>query len=296
MKSWRGKKRVSIVYNVVNGSPPNPSTVNTMNLGDPQDIGGIGMVQPVVVFDNLDHVEITQKREAWLRNILGRMLEDGNLTTAVDVGCGVGYFSDLLRALGLNVTGIDGRPGNIEEAQRRYPEIDFQVLDVEEPATAALGPFDLVLCLGLLYHLENPFRAIRNLSSMTGGHIIIDTLVVPDNMPVALLQDEVDAADQGLDNIAFIPSETCLARMLYKSGFQSVYAVKRPPSHPEYFKKFLWKSRMRTILVASKTSLGLAELVSLPDTAMRWDWARPTWYLNLGKLKRLMWRLAKGSS
>ncbi|MDJ0649526.1 MAG: DUF1698 domain-containing protein [Xenococcaceae cyanobacterium MO_188.B19] len=50
---------------------------------------------------------------------------------------------------------------------------DFMKLDLKE-----LGLFDIVLFLGVLYHLEEPFRAIRRLHSVTRELAIIDTEAV----------------------------------------------------------------------------------------------------------------------
>jgi len=242
------------------------------------------------VFDNSTYDKFNLKRETWLKDILNAMLEGESLATAIDVGCGVGYFSGFLHRLGFTVTAIDGRSGNIEEAQRRYPEVYFKTTNVEAPEAVDLGRFDMVLCLGLLYHLENPFRAIRNLSAITEKHLIIDSFVVPTELPGALLQEELRVEDQGLDYVAFIPSEACLVMMLYKSGFHSVYAVKQLPDH-HYYKKTFYRSRMRTLLIATKTSLDIPQLTYMPKVHQRRDWSRPWWYLKLDMLKRLLWQV-----
>jgi hypothetical protein len=39
---------------------------------------------------------------------------------------------------------------------------------VEDLSLRDIGTVDLVLSVGLLYHLENPFRAIRNFHALTG--------------------------------------------------------------------------------------------------------------------------------
>src|SRR6266478_5089926 len=89
------------------------------------------------------------------------------LSKAVDAGCGVGFFSQTLAECGLNVRGFDGRGENVAEARRRFPHIPFEQGDIEERAILELGRYDLVLCCGLLYHLENPLLAIRHLRGLT---------------------------------------------------------------------------------------------------------------------------------
>jgi tRNA (mo5U34)-methyltransferase len=53
---------------------------------------------------------------------------------------------------------------------------DFMTMD-----TDALGIFDVVLYLGVLYHMEDPMRALRRLCGVTGGVAIIETeaIVIP---------------------------------------------------------------------------------------------------------------------
>ena len=61
-----------------------------------------------------------------------------------------------------------------------------------------LGKFDLVLCFGLLYHLENPLLAVRHLRSLTEKCLLLESMGVPDNKPSMLLREEPSEFDQGL--------------------------------------------------------------------------------------------------
>lgn len=144
---------------------------------------------PPVVFDR--YGAITASRMAFLRTLLGELMSGLRLGTAVDVGCGAGVRSDYLRTLGVAAVGVDARPGNVAKARARYPEIPFHVGDVQDPAMLAIGPRDLVPCFGLLYHLENPFRAVRNRAALAGAvffvaflnaeavvHLIISSMVL----------------------------------------------------------------------------------------------------------------------
>jgi hypothetical protein len=56
---------------------------------------------------------------------------------------------------------------NVTEARRRFPHLPFAEADIEAPEITRLGKFDVVLCLGLLYHLESPLLAIRRLQTLT---------------------------------------------------------------------------------------------------------------------------------
>jgi len=56
-----------------------------------------------------------------------------SLKTALHLGCGLGYFADLRKGVGLKVLAIDGRAKNVEQARARYPDVSFQVADTADP-------------------------------------------------------------------------------------------------------------------------------------------------------------------
>jgi FkbM family methyltransferase len=202
------------------------------------------------------------------------------VVTALDAGCGIGFFSNHLAQHGLKVTGIDARAENVAEAKSRYPGVDFRAQDVEDPSIRDLGSFDLVLCYGLLYHLENPFRAVRNLYEVTGRVLLIESLIAPYEGPLALLADESQGEDQALRHVAFIPTEACLVKMLYRAGFPAVYRLAEQPDHEE-FRETLRQRRRRTVIAASKIDLRCDLLQAVPEPRVDDVWCKS--WAKLGK-------------
>jgi len=156
------------------------------------------------------------------------------LRTVLDLGCGVGYFSAMLRDLGFEVTATDSRAGNIAEARNRYPGVDFRVADAEDPSLSSLGKFDLVFCFGLLYHLENPFRVIRNLHALTGKLLLLESMSVPNEQPFLLVLDEPAGVDQSMGAVSFYPSDGAIIKMVFRAGFPHVYQFRELPNHENY--------------------------------------------------------------
>lgn len=217
------------------------------------------------VFEQPHYTKLSRSQEPWLLDLLGAVRgEHPSLTTALDVGSGQGFFSELLHRAGLRVQGVDGRHSNVEEARRKHPDIAFRQADVEDPRLGELGRFDLVLCLGLLYHLENPFRAIRNFAAVTEHLLIGETRIAPSRRPMLMLSDEGRTEDQGLTYIALVPTESCLVKMLYAAGFAFVYRTLKQPNHPD-FRGHLLTARRRTCFVASRTALRLPTLLLAPN-------------------------------
>jgi len=223
-------------------------------------------------FDLESGVHIDRKRMDLL-DLLVADLKQIELKTALDVGCGIGVFSQHLVDLGMSVVAFDARPENISEARRRHPRPQFHVYDIEDANVLELGSFDLVLCFGLLYHLENPCRAIRNLHNLTGKVLIIESMITPHKWPMAALVSEGVSESQSLRYVALVPSKAYLIDMLCRAGFPAVYEAVQLPDH-EDFRPSLLHHQRRTILVASKIQLRsflLKKIRAQPKTLNMWQ-------------------------
>jgi SAM-dependent methyltransferase len=235
------------------------------------------------IFDYPVTTTLTEARRTFIGEFLKALQDQVVLRSAVDVGCGVGDFSKFLWEQGFRVLALDGREGNVREGQRRYPEVAFRTADAEELPVAEIGAFDLVLCLGLLYHLENPFRTIRYLHSLTDKVLLVEGMCIPSEQATMELLDEKSAEDQGFRNVAFYPSESCLVKMLYCAGFPFVYRLSSLPADYRYVPN-VWRKRLRTFLVASKVELRLPTLV-LGKESIRYAFEFASWATSLSKLR-----------
>jgi hypothetical protein len=215
----------------------------------PRTIGTSAISLP---FDQPTTVSMNRARLAALDWIL-----DGvqcPIATACDLGTGVGNFAGHLATRRLAVSAVDVRPSNIEEARTRYPGVRFVVGDVDDPSLAALGQFDLVTAFGLFYHLENPFRAARNLALLCRQLAIVESMICPGASTKAFVVDEFAGEDQGVNLVAFQLTEGSLIKLLYRAGMPYVYSPRTEVDHPD-FRSGLLRRRMRTILVASRREL-----------------------------------------
>jgi 2-polyprenyl-3-methyl-5-hydroxy-6-metoxy-1,4-benzoquinol methylase len=212
-------------------------------------------------------------RGGFLTRVISELKRHETLDNGLDAGCGFGYFAGCLSDAGLKVVAFDGRPENVREATQRSPHISFLVRDVEDPALADLGQFDVVSCFGLLYHLENPFRAVRNLAALTRKVLLLESVVVPMRAPITVLYEEDQDVDQGLSYSALIPSETWLIKTLYLAGFPYVYRAAPMPEHQD-FRATASKRRRRSALAASRKALLVPSLTLVREPRTRkhlWD-------------------------
>jgi SAM-dependent methyltransferase len=193
------------------------------------------------------------------------------LSTVLDVGTGVGYVAGhLANSHGFEVTALDIRDSNVIEARRRNLKPRFLVADIEDVSSLSLGNFDLVVAFGLLYHLENPARAIRHLVQMTRHLLIVESMIAPGRLPQAQMIDEFPGADQGVRYFAFHPTESGLVKLLYRAGMQYVYTVKPGIDNPD-FRRTLFKRRMRTLLAATRSPFDTRILQIAPEPFLKLD-------------------------
>jgi len=201
-------------------------------------------------FDQRRYLRLINARGKTIRSVIAELKAVLGLETALDAGCGVGFFAQILQECGLRVRAFDGRMENVAEARKRFPGISFGQGDIENREILALGKFDLTLCFGLLYHLENPMLAIRHLRALTGKGLLLESMCIPGSGAGMVWREEPPAADQSLTDIALYPSEACLVKMLYRAGFAAVYRVAELPDHDD-FRETPLHARRRTVLFAA---------------------------------------------
>lgn len=183
--------------------------------------------------------------------------------TVLDIGCNAGYYSIEMKRRGAErVVGIDSDEGYL--AQARFAaevngfEIEFRQLSVYD--VAKLGDkFDVVLFLGVLYHLRHPLLAldllyehvVRNLlvfQSMLRGSPEVEP--VRENYPFS---ETAIFARPGFPRMCFIesnysndptnwwiPNRACAEAMLRSAGFAivdhpeaEVFVCRRAPGLPD---------------------------------------------------------------
>jgi len=72
--------------------------------------------------------------------------------------------------------------------------------------------------------------------------------------------------DQGLNHIAFYPTEACLVKMLYRAGFSSVLRPVRDPEHSHYYSHSRAR-RVRTILAAAHELVDSKQLARVAEVS-----------------------------
>ena len=192
----------------------------------------------------------------------------------LDVGSGPAHLAQFFVERGCSVLSTDARQENIDRMRELYPEHEGQVADVEDADFTAFGQFDVVFCYGLLYHLENPLRALRNVAAVCDDLLLLETMVCDSSAPVLRLDDEYLSANQALRGLAHRPSPSWVGMALNRIGFRYVFIAREPPAYPDY--RFEWRDdgtttrdghNLRAIFVASRKPLDNDRLVPIVEAA-----------------------------
>jgi ubiquinone/menaquinone biosynthesis C-methylase UbiE len=173
----------------------------------------------------------------------------------LDLACLEGLYGIEFARQGAEVVGIEVREPNIEKARfaaeaLSLENITFVQDDVRNLSMEKYGQFDVVLCLGILYHLDAPdvFHFMERISEVCTRLLIIDTHVsataeishtfkgqeyhgrpyvehaegVTDEEKLKLLWASLD------NEKSFWFTPPSLFNLLYNTGFTSAYACLAP--------------------------------------------------------------------
>ena len=145
----------------------------------------------------------------------------------LDVGAASGWNSFELERRGADVVAVDcvalpefGHMQNILNSK-----VEYRILDVDEICPERIGTFDMVLFLGVLYHLRHPLLALEKICSVTKDYAFIESFVTDSSDALVdsttLEFYEIDELGGQIDNW-FGPTTNCLVALCRSAGFARV--------------------------------------------------------------------------
>lgn len=202
----------------------------------------------------------------------------------LDLACLEGLYGLEFAMHGAEVVATEGRESNAERVryaatQLKPGSFEISVEDVRELGPETHGTFDLVLCMGILYHLdaEDVFRLAMAVASCTDRMAIFRTAVglsgerresFGGKEYRGFTYHEPNTGWSSIENhTSFWPTRASLLNLLAEAGFTSVFEVVGPPvlafdGAPD-----------ATFLVAMKGG-AMETLVAPPEAASRYRRAR----------------------
>lgn len=180
-------------------------------------------------------------------DLLGKELSQCRV---IDLGCLDGFFSIEFARHGAKTVGIEVREANIKKAEfcrdaLGLDNLEFFLDDVRNVSAEKYGHFDIVLCSGILYHLEanDAIRLLAKMYEMCGRLTIIDTHFALDpqvegkvndlevfgsefieHAPGTSREEKIKSIWASIDNDrSFWFTRSSLVNLLSRQGYASVY-------------------------------------------------------------------------
>ncbi|MEM0909699.1 MAG: tRNA 5-methoxyuridine(34)/uridine 5-oxyacetic acid(34) synthase CmoB [Pseudomonadota bacterium] len=161
----------------------------------------------------------------------------------LDVGCGSGYHLFRMQQSGASqVIGID--PTTLFFYQflifKGYlPDINIHFLPLPLEKLPDTASFDVVFCMGVLYHRQDPLGFLKSLKNQlnNNGQLIIETLIIEGNANHMLTP--IDRYAQ-MRNVFFIPSASMLQIWLKKVGFKQISMIEQNYTSIEEQRRTEW--------------------------------------------------------
>ncbi len=161
-----------------------------------------------------------------------------------DIGCNNGYYMfRMVPHQPAFVLGFEPYPPHyyafhLLNAFAGQPNLQVELLGIEH---LSLFPdcFDVIFCLGILYHRPSPILAIQDLHAALkpGGTLLLESQAIPGDEPVALFPDRTYAKVPGT---WFVPTAPCLRNWLNRSGFAEARLFCEHPMSSQEQRRTAW--------------------------------------------------------
>lgn len=162
--------------------------------------------------------------------------------TVLDIGCNAGFYSiEMKRRGAARVVGIDHDPRYLAQARlaAEVNEVDVELHQLDVYHVAELGErFDIVLFMGVLYHLRHPLLALDLLYEHAVKHLLVFQSLLRGSAEVSTVEQDypftredpffepgypvlhfIEHSYAGDPTNWWIPNRACAEAMLRSSGF-----------------------------------------------------------------------------
>lgn len=116
----------------------------------------------------------------------------------LDIGCGPAAFYERYRGIGnFSYVGLEPNRSYVEDARRRFPNIEVHAGTVPQVRDSIDGPFDLIVLEGVLHHVDDDTaREALGFASerlAPGGRVVaLDPVILASQHPVARVLARLD--------------------------------------------------------------------------------------------------------
>lgn len=169
----------------------------------------------------------------------------------LDIGPWDGFYTFEMERRGAQVTALDYADLDTFRLLHRAfgSRAEYVRMDAAEISAARLGTFDIVLCLGVLYHLRHPLDVLEKICSVTRDVCIVDTFTTDGRewlagqrqpIPTAEFYETSELGGQ-IDNW-WGPSVEAVAAWIRAAGFAEAELMRVEESSVCYAARRHWKT------------------------------------------------------
>jgi tRNA (mo5U34)-methyltransferase len=177
----------------------------------------------------------------------------------LDVGCNAGFWSLCAIEAGADfVLGIDGRQMHVDQAnfvfdvkgvdpkRYRFTTGNIFTTDLREH-----GSFEIVLCLGLMYHVSKPFELVERISAANTDLLLIDTtLSTAPGSAFEVRHDALDEPRNAVDyEVVLYPTRRAVLDVVRQFGYSAVILE---PRFTDYAGSSVYRNRTRRAFICAK--------------------------------------------
>jgi len=144
----------------------------------------------------------------------------------LEVGCGSAAMGAFAYSMGAHVTVSDARQEHIDVINERLPQLKSLVVDSENTTWPyEEEKYDIIIHVGLLYHLSNPGENLKMISERCDTLILESEVIDSDNPEHLILRSEETDWDKGawgqaFNGIGSAPSYAFVESHLEEYGMQ----------------------------------------------------------------------------
>ncbi|EAL6259007.1 tRNA 5-methoxyuridine(34)/uridine 5-oxyacetic acid(34) synthase CmoB [Campylobacter jejuni] len=192
----------------------------------------------------IDDLFIDTEWQSFIKfNILKPFMNEISQKCVADIGCNNGYY--MFKMLEFNPAKLIGFDPSIKyhlqfeliNALAKTP-IKYELLGVEDLPSYGLK-FDVIFCLGVIYHRSDPIKMLKDLKAglNKNGVVFLDTMYIEDEKEIALVPNKTYSK---IPNIYFVPSISALKNWCERAGFKEFEVLATKKTNENEQRKTEW--------------------------------------------------------
>ena len=192
----------------------------------------------------IDELFIDTEWQSFIKfDILKPFMSEIKDKIVADVGCNNGYYMfKMLEFSPKQIVGFD--PSVKYHLQFKLintlikTNIKYELLGVEDLPNYALK-FDVIFCLGVIYHRSDPVKMLKDLkkSLNPNGIVFLDTMYIESEEEIALVPQNTYSK---IPNIYFVPSIKALRNWCLRAGFKEIEVLATKKTDKKEQRKTAW--------------------------------------------------------